>query len=167
MCTTLLRWGLPICPVLLGWGPPVCTALLRWGLRIPPAVRAYGPACLRPHAEMLAALVHPHPPKPLLFGCPQAALGLGAGEVEGAVVQAIGKRIIEARIDQLRAVVAITKCAPRTFGADHWKELQQTLAGWREAAEMAQTALTEAATGAARPAPGGLAGGPASAPVRA
>lgn len=44
---------------------------------------------------MLAALVHPHPPKPLLFGCPQAALGLGAGEVEGAVVQAIGKRIIE------------------------------------------------------------------------
>ena len=73
----------------------------------------------------------------------------------------------QARIDQLRAVVAITKCAPRTFGAEHWKELQHTLAGWREAAEMAQTALTEAATGAARPAPGGLAGGPASAPVRA
>ena len=74
---------------------------------------------------------------------------------------------MQARIDQLRAVVAITKCAPRTFGPEHWKELQHTLAGWREAAEMAQTALTEAATGAARPAAGAVGGAPAPAPVRA
>lgn len=73
----------------------------------------------------------------------------------------------QARIDQLRAMVAISKCAPRTFGPEHWKDLQRTLAGWKEAAEMAQTALAEAAAGAARPAPGALPGGPAPAPVRA
>ncbi|PRW57750.1 Eukaryotic translation initiation factor 3 subunit M [Chlorella sorokiniana] len=116
--------------------------------------------------RLLAFMGLAHGAEEITFDQIQAALGLPAGEVEGAVVQAIGKRIIEARIDQLRAVVAITKCAPRTFGAEHWKELQHTLAGWREAAEMAQTALTEAATGAARPA-AGVAGGPAPAPVRA
>lgn len=104
---------------------------------------------------------HPPPTHPL-----QSALVLGAGEVEGAVVQAIGKRILEARIDQLRGVVAITKCAPRTFGSEHWLELQTTLRGWKEAAEMAQTALAEAAAGAPRTG-ASLPNGPPAAPVRA
>lgn len=95
----------------------------------------------------------------------QAALGLAAGEVEAAVVQAIGKKIAEARIDQLRGVVAVSKCAPRTFGPQHWQELQATLAGWKEASIMAQQALgeREAASGAPR----GIPNGPSAAPVRA
>lgn len=99
--------------------------------------------------------------------CLQAALGLGAGEVEAAVVQAIGKRIAEARIDQLRGTVAVSKCAPRTFGPEHWRELQATLAGWKEAAMMAQQALTEQASGAPRSGGGAVPNGPAAAPVRA
>ncbi len=81
------------------------------------------------------------------------------------MVQAIGKKIAEARIDQLRGTVAVSKCAPRTFEAQHWRELQATLAGWKEAAVMAQQALTEQASGAPRV--GAVPNGPASAPVRA
>ncbi|KAI3425857.1 hypothetical protein D9Q98_007831 [Chlorella vulgaris] len=98
----------------------------------------------------------------------QAALGLAEGEVEAAVVKAIGKKIAEARIDQLRCTVAISKCAPRTFGSEHWRELQQTLTGWKEAAIMAQQALSEdsgtagsSSQGAAMP------NGPSAPPVRA
>ena len=32
--------------------------------------------------------------------------------------QAIGKRLLEARIDQLRGVVTVARCPPRTFGQD-------------------------------------------------
>jgi hypothetical protein len=74
-----------------------------------------------------------------------------AGEVEALVVQAIGKRIVEARIDQLRGVVAVAKCVPRTFGADQWRELQQQLGAWRVSRAAA------AATAAGRPMPGLLA----------
>ena len=73
---------------------------------------------------------------------------------------------LQARIDQLRGAVSISKCAPRTFGPEHWVELQRTLTGWKEAAEMAQTALAEAAAGAPR-AGAGVPSGPAPAPVRA
>lgn len=60
----------------------------------------------------------------------QAALGISEAEVEGAVVQAIGKRIIDARIDQLQGTVTITKCAPRAFGGEQWGELAAQLEGW-------------------------------------
>ena len=114
------------------------------------------------------ARCQPFPAPLLLLPSTQAALGLGAGEVEGAVVQAIGKKIAEARIDQLRGVVAITKCAPRTFGPQHWRELQATLAGWADAAAVAQTALAESAGAAVAAAvPHGVPNGPSAAPVRA
>ena len=54
-----------------------------------------------------------------------------ASEVEALVVQAIGKRIVEARIDQLRGTVSVAKCVPRTFGAGQWRELQGQLAVWK------------------------------------
>ncbi|PSC74383.1 Eukaryotic translation initiation factor 3 subunit M [Micractinium conductrix] len=115
--------------------------------------------------RLLAFMGLAHGATEVTFGQIQAALDLSAEEVEGAVVQAIGKRIAEARIDQLRGVVAVSKCAPRTFGPQHWLELQTTLAGWKEAAIMAQQAVAEA--GGSAPARSGPSAAPAPAAVRA
>lgn len=60
----------------------------------------------------------------------KGALELNEQEVEACVVQAIGKKIIEARIDQLRGVVQISKCTPRTFGKAEWQHLGSQLGGW-------------------------------------
>jgi len=60
------------------------------------------------------------------------SLELPAGDVEMVVVQAIGKRLMEAKIDQLAGVVTVTKCAPRTFGAAQWQELLGQLASWKK-----------------------------------
>ena len=60
------------------------------------------------------------------------SLEIPANEVESVVVQAIGKRLMEARINQLEEVVTVTKCAPRTFGAAQWVELQGQLKAWKE-----------------------------------
>lgn len=61
----------------------------------------------------------------------QSELEVSAAEVEALIVQAIGRRVMEARIDQLRGVVTVAKCVPRTFGAAQWRELQQQLAVWK------------------------------------
>lgn len=115
--------------------------------------------------RLLAFMGLAHGVTEITFDQIQCSLALGAGEVEAAVVQAIGKKIVEARIDQLRGTVAIFKCAPRTFGPEHWRDLQHTLNGWKEAAIMAQQALSEAGSGAPRMAQ--LPNGPTAAPVRA
>lgn len=63
----------------------------------------------------------------------QKALGLATdGEVEAWVVRAIGKRLLEGRIDQLKGTVTITKCAHRTFAAAQWRELRDQLAAWKD-----------------------------------
>ncbi|EFN55512.1 hypothetical protein CHLNCDRAFT_133922 [Chlorella variabilis] len=118
--------------------------------------------------RLLAFMGLAHGASQITFQQIQAALVLGPGEVEGAVVQAIGKKIAEARIDQLRGVVAVSKCAPRTFGPEHWRQLQHTLTGWKEAAIMAQQALAEAGGGAgAAPRGAAVPNGSSVAPVRA
>lgn len=66
-----------------------------------------------------------------LVPLPQSELEVSAAEVEALIVQAIGRRVMEARIDQLRGVVTVAKCVPRTFGAAQWRELQQQLAVWK------------------------------------
>ncbi|GAB4818111.1 hypothetical protein N2152v2_005157 [Parachlorella kessleri] len=71
----------------------------------------------------------------LAHGADEEQLGVPASEVEALVVQAIGKRIVEARIDQLRGTVAVAKCVPRTFGASQWRELQGQLAVWKESVD--------------------------------
>lgn len=81
--------------------------------------------------RLLALMGLAHGAAEIEFGAIAAALEVPEDEVEGVVVQAIGKRLMEARIDQLRGVVAIAKCAPRTFGAAQWEELREQLASWK------------------------------------
>ncbi|KAK9828739.1 hypothetical protein WJX72_001837 [[Myrmecia] bisecta] len=65
------------------------------------------------------------------------------GEVEAWVVRAIGKKLVEGRIDQLRGVVTITKCTPRSFGRDQWQELREQLAAWKESIKGVRELVSE------------------------
>ena len=56
---------------------------------------------------------------------------MGEGDVEVWVVRAIGKKLLEARIDQMRRTVAVTKCMQRTFSATQWRALLTQLGAWK------------------------------------
>lgn len=60
----------------------------------------------------------------------QSALGIPEEEVESWVVCAIGKKLLEARIDQLRHTVSVTRAAHRCFGSEQWQELHAQLSAW-------------------------------------
>jgi translation initiation factor 3 subunit M len=83
--------------------------------------------------RLLALVGLAHGRAELSFDEVAAALDISEGEVEAAVVGAIGRRLLEARIDQPGRSVAVAKCAPRTFGAAQWAELRGTLGAWAEA----------------------------------
>jgi translation initiation factor 3 subunit M len=78
----------------------------------------------------------------------QAALNIGEGEVEAWIVRAIGKKLLDARIDQLARTVAITRCSHRSFGGPQWRELRAQLAAWSSnVAGVKNLVATQAANG--------------------
>ena len=54
-------------------------------------------------------------------------------DVDNLIVQAIGKKLIEAKIDQLEETVLISKCSSRQFENVEWQNLQKDLKEWRQA----------------------------------
>jgi len=93
--------------------------------------------------RLLALMGLAHGTNEITFADVASKLELAPEDVEGVVVQAIGKRLLEARIDQLREAVTVSKCAPRTFGAEQWKELQKQLKGWKESVARVQQLGTD------------------------
>lgn len=65
------------------------------------------------------------------FDVVRDTLAIGDDEVEHWIVLAIGKKLIEAKIDQLKRSVQITRCTKQVFGASQWQELQGQLATWK------------------------------------
>jgi len=63
--------------------------------------------------------------------CAQEALALEDGEVETWVIRASGKKLLEARIDQLRNCVAVTRIPQRTFTSEQWRQLSAQLGAWK------------------------------------
>jgi translation initiation factor 3 subunit M len=53
-------------------------------------------------------------------------------DVENLIVKAIGKKLIEAKIDQLAEEVVISKCSSRTFERAEWEGLAADLKHWRQ-----------------------------------
>lgn len=77
------------------------------------------------------------------FGDIQKALDIPADQVEGWIVRAIGKKLIEGKIDQVRNVVVITKCTQQLFGQQEWVQLANQLASWKaNLAEVSQSMAT-------------------------
>ena len=61
----------------------------------------------------------------------QDALDLEEGQEEAWVIRAIGAKLLEARIDQMRRSVTVTKLTQRAFTAAHWADLRAQLAAWK------------------------------------
>lgn len=93
--------------------------------------------------RLLALMGLAHGAMEITFADVASGLDLAPAEVESVVVQAIGKRLIEAKIDQLKEVVVVTKCAPRTFGEAQWRELQRQLRGWKDSVAQVQQLGTD------------------------
>lgn len=58
-------------------------------------------------------------------------LEVSEDEVETWVVKAIRAGLIEARMDQLRRVVEVSRYTQRVFSDDHWRGLQSRLSAWK------------------------------------
>lgn len=65
----------------------------------------------------------------LLTACP-CILQCGPEEVEQWVVRAIGAKLLEAKLDQVRRIVVVTRSTHRVFGKQQWHELRQKLSVW-------------------------------------
>jgi translation initiation factor 3 subunit M len=77
-----------------------------------------------------------------------AALSCGEGEVEGWIVRAIGARLVEAKMDQVRGVAVVTRVTHRVFGEQQWKDLAASVESWREnLAGVGQAIAKSVATG--------------------
>lgn len=61
----------------------------------------------------------------------QASLKVGDGEVEAWIVRAVGKKLLDAKMDQTAGTVAVTRCSHRSFGPSQWLELSDRLALWK------------------------------------
>jgi translation initiation factor 3 subunit M len=63
----------------------------------------------------------------------QETLQVPPEDVETWIVRAIGANVLEAKMDQVRGLVMITRCLHRVFGAQQWEELASKLSQWRDA----------------------------------
>lgn len=52
-------------------------------------------------------------------------------EVELWVVEAVAHGLLEASVDQVPQLVAVSRCVHRSFGREQWLGLQQRLTAWR------------------------------------
>lgn len=48
------------------------------------------------------------------------------------MVKAIGLKLLEAKMDQLREVVVFSRCTQRVFAEAQWLELRAKLSAWKE-----------------------------------
>jgi translation initiation factor 3 subunit M len=84
----------------------------------------------------LASLANEHEEVPYSAVASDLGMATEGGEwmadIEGCVIQAIAAGLIEARLDQRRQVVIITRSTQRQFQDDDWKQLGDKLANWRD-----------------------------------
>ena len=57
-------------------------------------------------------------------------MGIEESEVEAWVVHGIGKKLLDARINQLSRSVAVTRTTHCSFGTAQWQELSAQLSQW-------------------------------------
>lgn len=62
----------------------------------------------------------------------KAALDIPESQVESWVVLAIGRKLLEAKMDQPGRRLAISRATQATFGPPEWARLKQQLAAWKD-----------------------------------
>lgn len=58
-------------------------------------------------------------------------LDIDAADVEAWIIKATMAGLIEARMDQVKSEVLISRFSQREFGSEHWRALQQRLHAWK------------------------------------
>ena len=71
------------------------------------------------------------------------SLRLTIDDVEDLIVKAIGKNLLDAKIDQLKGVVMVSRCASRKFDGVEWERLLKDIQGWRAALKDVSTMGTD------------------------
>jgi translation initiation factor 3 subunit M len=59
-------------------------------------------------------------------------LQIDGADVEGWVVKAIARGLLDGRMDQTARTVTVTRAAQRVFGDQEWSALRDKLRGWRD-----------------------------------
>jgi translation initiation factor 3 subunit M len=67
----------------------------------------------------------------ITYAVVREALKITDDEVEYWIVRAIGLKLLEAKMDQLRQVVIISRCIERVFGLAQWRDLLGKLTIWK------------------------------------
>ncbi|MEW5305819.1 MAG: hypothetical protein WDW36_008336 [Sanguina aurantia] len=68
----------------------------------------------------------------LSFSAISAALDVPLEKVETWIIRAIGAKLLEGKIDQVRSCLSLSRCTHQTFGAKQWTDLRSQLAAWKE-----------------------------------
>jgi translation initiation factor 3 subunit M len=68
----------------------------------------------------------------ITYAVVREALKITDDEVEYWIVRAIGLKLLEAKMDQLRQVVIISRCIERVFGLAQWRDLLGRLTIWKD-----------------------------------
>jgi translation initiation factor 3 subunit M len=87
-------------------------------------------------------------------------LQIEAGEVETWVIAAIGAELLDARMDQVRRVVLVSRATQRVFADVQWKDLSGSLVAWRDNLSQILKVI-RTTTARVQQAPAAAAGGPA------
>jgi len=91
----------------------------------------------------------------------QAALDVPEEQVQPWIIRAIGRKLLEGKIDQVAGTLTATRCTRRAFGGTEWGSLARQLAALSEGLAGIGERLSAAA--AAQQQQGGGGGGPAAA----
>jgi len=59
-------------------------------------------------------------------------LKISSEDIEQWIIDAIGADLLDAKIDQLRQVLIVSRCTQRVFGTAQWQQLRNNLSAWAQ-----------------------------------
>ena len=57
------------------------------------------------------------------------------------LIRAVGLKLLEGKIDQVKATVSINRCTMRTFGSKEWVAVRAKIGAWRDQLVAVQASL--------------------------
>jgi hypothetical protein len=81
------------------------------------------------HVTLILALI------PLFTAC------FSSYQVEMFLIRAVGLKLLEGKIDQVKATVSINRCTMRTFGSKEWVAVRAKIGAWRDQLVAVQASL--------------------------
>lgn len=82
------------------------------------------------------------------YGAIAATLNVREDEVERWVIRAVSSGLMDAKMDQLRRVVLVERCAVRQFGTKEWTAMKVRLDKWKSNVRGVLDALKKSGAGA-------------------